>query len=592
MRKQLEYKESSDSEMEFNKSRKFDFENTIFKNTEPTSNIDFNRLQNKKRRLTNLFYSIINYSSATLFEPESINYIFKYYGKILKEKYQTNSEFDNSMKNSLSCSRETNELKRHISLLKTDDPDSFIVMPLFSGIHTLSAVIRKQNDGLKFYAIDKFTTHFTSGLPKSPYATEFVIKKGMENKLIDDLNEKAFFVDTPDIFKTLREYSEKEYELKIKHREQKLFTCLYKEPEAGIKFAFATRNLTNDQFKKLRMNNQFSKNFRVKWDKDINATMEIHRRFLDKLKESNPDVNLSDLDAVFNNYAQNKIFRREYEKTSNLSKAINAAFPGSGESHVAKELNLDSIKQVPELWKIYAPILTPKENMDLFKVGYNTNILGTYSYVFTNYDLDRILKSVKDLGNKMPIVSTQANDYHSVVNTVVAYALFEMFINKNNKSLAQTKEEDYKWLNYKIDKAIQFGPYSDKAHFTRGIIKLNRGLVLKNESKTKESLEEIKEGIFSLNNAYKLKPDSVATKLFLMVALKNAGMTKEAEIFSNDIFKNKINIDSKLRLNINNKRAHFNCMTTEVATEIRKEMEKIKNISPLHNNRKLNLSLN
>lgn len=555
-----------------------DFSNTIYWNTDPTENTRVNTRLNKKRRITNLFYSIINHSSATLFEPKSISDIFKHYNEILSEKYNTSDSFKKSMKNSLSCFRNPENYKLEISKLQNNNSESFVVMPLFSSIHTLSAVIRKQSDGLTFTLVDKFTTHFSGITPNSPYATEYTIKGGALNKLVDELNNKAFQVDTPEIFETVKKYSKESNVLKIKHREQKIFTCLYKEPEAGIKFAFATRNFSNQDFKKLRSENSFSDKFKVKWDEDINSTIDIHKRFLEKIQSSNKDINLSNLDKVFNNYVENKIFRRELKKTKDFNHSLSFAFDRNNKLNhfsqsekrlqLIKKINLDSIHQIPELRRQYASIFTARDGLDLVKTRFNTQIFGTYAYVFTNHNLDLVLKTVKDMEKKLPIFSQQAKDYHSVVNTVVAYALFEMYIDKNNKSLSGTKEKDFDWIMYKIDKSIEAGPYSDKAHFIRGTLKLNKGLILKEQNNLKKSQDELIDSIKSLENTLKLNPDFTPAKLFLSVAYKNIGAKEKALVYFRDASKDNFVIDSELKLVINNRRVHFNCITKEVANEI------------------------
>lgn len=59
MTKQLELKKSFNNENKIEFERKFDFGNTILKNTEPKNDLALNRLQNKKRRLSNLFYPLL-----------------------------------------------------------------------------------------------------------------------------------------------------------------------------------------------------------------------------------------------------------------------------------------------------------------------------------------------------------------------------------------------------------------------------------------------------------------------------------------------------------------------------------------------------
>lgn len=553
-----------------------DFKDTLYNDTNTLKERKSNERAFDKRRLYNMFYCLTNYSSASIFDVKSISDMFKYYNEILNEKYGTSTNFQNSIKNSVACFNDPSKLTSEIDKLKNDQADSFIIMPSFAKIHTLANVIRKQDDQIKFYKVDKFTSHFNSIGQKVPHFTEYVIKKNDTPKLISELLDNDFVGTSGDISDILKKHSEKVYSLIPKGREQKVFTCLFKEPETGIKFAFATRNLSTADLKLFRQENEFSKNFKVKWGLGENDTIDIHSRLLNKIKEHNPMHNFDELDKVFKNYVDNKQLRRLLRNGTPFSQALSNVFDPEGKLNnltdaaktriLIKNINFDTVHQIPQLRnKIFKQSgITALHYFE--KSKFDTSLIGTYANVFSNNDFNNIMKSLDNQEKYMPIFVKQAKEYYALVNVVVGHALFQMYVNESkDKSVKNIKKESFDYILKKVGDANKIAPYADKGQFAEGVFHLNKGIMME-KNNMQNYQEEFSKALKCIDRTVALNPNFAEARYVKAVAHKKLNMY--------DMAQKEFNSASNLGLLISdsknsfNKKLQFNFLTKDLMEEL------------------------
>lgn len=236
---------------------------------------------------------------------------------------ETSQTFSNSLKSSRQCYEDTTLIDENIQKLIPNDGDSFLIIPIRSSppnSHTLSAVIRRTDEGVSVTLVNKGRTH-VSGFQERGEAIdhaeyeEFVFKDNppspdlfVGSATVDEIYNKFLSAVSP----------ENHYCLNLISREQITGNCHFKECETGVKFAAFSRDKATALFRHQQGATPLQPPTKVKWPK---TTATIHNMYIERLAEKNPTAG-KQLHEIARIHQKNKIFRDIMAKRSSSSMTL------------------------------------------------------------------------------------------------------------------------------------------------------------------------------------------------------------------------------------------------------------------------------
>lgn len=273
----------------------------------------------ESRRDLNLLEMILSLSSNRDNSIEKVDDLFKLYYKMDELNYSDN--FKKSLKNSLTCLKKPNNVKNTLQQLKNSTSDSFLIVPLIGRGHAWSALIRKNDEGFSVTIINKGGRFFHHTYE------EYIFENKNISNLVECLDLAAYekatvfnTLDIEDVYRNFEEKSDNMYKWGLHTSNQKTGNCFIKNPQAAIKFAYATSNYSPEDLKKFRISEEKPP---VKWkDKSVK---DVHILFANKLKEKNPDI-AHLVDIHLTSYIQNKDFRQNLKSGKNIFDSLEQAF--------------------------------------------------------------------------------------------------------------------------------------------------------------------------------------------------------------------------------------------------------------------------
>lgn len=367
----------------------------------------------------NLVKMILNLESNSTDDYKKPADVYETYINMQEMKY--NNDFRDSLRNSKAYlndrSFEPTALKS-LNELKTNDANSFLVLPL-SGIgHLWSTLIRKTDEGFSAIIVNKGSRFWHDPIE------EFVFKADKVNNLSNCLSY-ANINSSPNIEDVYREFinkSDAAYNLKVRTSPQKTGNCFTKNIQAGIKLAQATRNLSQTDFRKLRTkeytpygtSNESNKTF--KWE---SMTTEVAQRlFVEKIRERNPAIS-DRVETFLDIYSCNKHFGENIKTSKNPVKTLFETFDpenktvNMGVNDRIKELltkltpnvfesHTEAIKNIVKSTKdtIFIEVVNDLDKYDDLGISLSRNSRFG-DYIDANHDPIKSLLRVFDYSNKL-----------------------------------------------------------------------------------------------------------------------------------------------------------------------------------------------
>lgn len=296
-------------------------------NNKPSSVInarinDESGLNYEQRRNIDLVQQVLNGRLNVLQEFRNVSDLFRIYGNVLRDRLPP--DFNTSLKTSEKALFNFDYQREAVSNLKSNNPNSFLIVPISSYGHMFAANIRKRGDEFAVTVVNKGARGHRQQFE------EYNMKEENVNKILEAIILKTDY-KIEQIYQAFDRYSNSHHTLGIQNTNQKVGNCFIKEPENAIKFAVATRNLSNEDFEKIRFNMfDFNrKNFKVKWDI---STAEIHGQFVKEVMRENPAI-APMLASEFKTYAENKQFREMLQANTDLVESLSSAYDPKGDTY-------------------------------------------------------------------------------------------------------------------------------------------------------------------------------------------------------------------------------------------------------------------
>ena len=283
-------------------------------------------LRDDNGRDLNLVQMILGLASNHGNDYKKLEDVYEIYEKMEEMKY--NENFRNSLKNSKKYIQDKNFKLlafEQIKELQIDDPNSFLLFPLKSAHHMWSTLIKKTEEGYSALIVNKGMRFWHDPVE------EFVFKEGHLEKLMECLSYagKNEHENIEDIYRMFLKKSDAQYNLKILLASQKTGNCFTKNIQAGIKLAQGIRNMSKDEFNKLRSKDYspfgtFSKEKRTfKWEGL--TTEEAHFLFAYKIAVKNPHIS-KEVSEALDVYTSNKLFKEKMKTSSEGVKILFSTF--------------------------------------------------------------------------------------------------------------------------------------------------------------------------------------------------------------------------------------------------------------------------
>jgi hypothetical protein len=257
-------------------------------------------LSSTERRRLDMIQQVLNVHSNGSNEKENICDLFKTYANLIKESKKSNATLP--LERSEISFRDKHTLKMHVKSLENNNPQSFLIMPLYSNNHMFATVIRKRGDKFVSTIVNKGDRPSMRG----QFVEHTLSESGIE-ELINDLHNNMGEKATRTIYSIFNKHSDSHRILNMYSRDQKVGNCYIKEPENAIKYALATMDFTNEQFDDLFQNKI---HFKPKWDE---LTVNTHRRLVEDVAKEHPNM-IPVLQSEMYVYEINKQFREAVEK--------------------------------------------------------------------------------------------------------------------------------------------------------------------------------------------------------------------------------------------------------------------------------------
>jgi tetratricopeptide (TPR) repeat protein len=281
------------------------------------------RFKNSGRdmNLVNMILNIESNNSNNYTKPLDV---YDVYMKM--KELDLHPNFIHSLKNSKDCVMIPPLTNRHLSDLKTNDPHSFLALPVLGKGHLWSTLIRKTDEGFSAMIVNKGLRFWHDPVE------EFVFEKKNQNKLIHALKYCGAFKmnSVEDVYRTFIKHSDARYNISIHTSPQKVGNCFTKNIQAAIKLAYATQNLKVDELKKLRIQNPYtpfgtSEKNRVTFKWEAMPTEQMQKVFVQKIVDKNPSIAPLVRQSI-SVYTANKHFRENVKKGGDAVLEFKKAF--------------------------------------------------------------------------------------------------------------------------------------------------------------------------------------------------------------------------------------------------------------------------
>lgn len=264
-----------------------------------------NSLSQTERRKLDLIQQVLNVHSNGSNEKENILDLFKTYKNVLNLTKKSIARM--SLDRSEMSFRDKCTLKINIKNLENNNPQSFVIIPLYSNNHMFATVIRKRDEQFISTIVNKGDRPSAHG----QFVEHKISEAGME-EILSELNTSLGKKSTKAIYTIFNKHSDSHRILNISSSDQKVGNCFIKEPENAIKFAFATIDFTTEKFDDLFHNKI---NFKPKWD---GLTVNMHRAFVEQVAKEHVRLTPA-LQSEMYIYEINKQFREAVEQDKDIS---------------------------------------------------------------------------------------------------------------------------------------------------------------------------------------------------------------------------------------------------------------------------------
>ena len=392
-----------------------------------------------ERKKLDLVHQVLNNHSNFSEERNNIRNLIVTYEKLLCKNDVTLS---NSLNKSVEALKDQNKTIQCLSELQLNNSKSFLIMPLMSYDHVFSSVWRKIDEGFSAIIVNK------GGRPFSSQFIEYHMDEYHANKLINHLVSSFGQKSIPSIYQDFSKNSAFTYKLNIMSKDQKVGNCFIKEPENAIKFSFATKNFTKQDFENLR---QGKSQFYSKWDA---LTVDMHKAFITQIALENPNLQTI-LSNEYSLYSKNKKFREEIESGKSVEDSLMSAFNKIDIS----ELNKDTLsrRNIASKIKTYFKEDVHKTTALNNILRFNNANFNTQRYVNNPQEaVDTLERLGKDFPNAIRQIKFEAQ------SAFFSNACYCLNMNKTNKIFGE------KALNC-INTAINLYPYYFNTHATKGV---------------------------------------------------------------------------------------------------------------------------
>lgn len=474
-----------------------------------------------ERRMIDLVHQTLNQNSNNIQDYQNVVDLFKVYNKALASK--TNDDFKKSMQNSGLSYQNDKVLEKNVLDLNPNNPNSFIILPIASTTHQFAAVIRREDDHFSATVINKgerprantFSrdevkpdgTQMYSTKIKSPVFMRYDIKPHVMPKLLKNLRDSIGNESTHQVYHTLKNNASKVSALNIEAKNQKVGNCFIKEPENAIKFAFATKDFTKEDFKKIEPN--FIK-FSSKWD---SLTDQMHRNFISVIRNEFPKISKI-LNIRYENYSMNKRFRELMEKDPNkdCEKALIKAFDSEGRyrgiepktrmKKMMANVNIDTMEEYGcKLIDLAKSLDDKKFFKGVESASYMTNGLA-FPGLSKRLGPKQTIITLDSIKENFPFLAGQLKYEYAASLFWDGVTLGETF---------------HRPKNIELDLAKELYPYNYHNHCYSGALKLETG-----------QAEDIPKAVKDLDTAISLKPNYASAIFIRGLALEELGQKSHA----------------------------------------------------------------
>lgn len=476
-------------------------------------------LSYKERRSIDLVHQVLNKNSNMYQENNNISDLFKFYGKTLS--IRTSKEFSDSMKKTWDIFKNTQNRIVAFKSLKQDRVNSFLIMPLKAYNHMFAAVIRRKGDDYSFTIVNKGYR-----MPNRSKYEEFIVPKSNINQILKVIENGMGEFAVESFYTEFEKYSSEKYKLNIVSKNQKSGNCFIKEPETAIKFAYATRNFSENDFKIVRQND-LSNIFIPKWGV---PTSDMHKLFVKEVQKDNPNATVQ-LEGKLQIYLQNKSYRGYLKKGKDNIQSFQDAFYPLNKSILSNNedpcikllanVNMDTIRQHTP--KIHA-LVKKTGSQELYKTFFTLLELSTNEDIDIYFDrrenFSELTKKISDIEKYFPIFADEVKREFHLYYLIKSNGLFE------------NKKDCEKALSY-AQKANNLYPYNARAHFYEGYY---TSVAAKNAQKANNPncTSLYQKAIHSFSESIRLKPDIGDSYLLRGRMYEQSGKTELA----NHDFKN------------------------------------------------------
>jgi tetratricopeptide (TPR) repeat protein len=313
--------------------------------------------------LSNMILNIESNNSNNFYKPLDV---YKIYSEM--KEIDNSPEFRKSLENSAWAVKVPPNINNKLNELKQNEPKSFLVLPMLGKGHLWSTLIRKTDEGFSAIVVNKGLRFWHDPLE------EFVFKNENKKKLIEALSYTGFGTahSVEDVYRKFINNSDKQYNMKITASPQKVGNCFTKNIQAGIKLAYATRNIPSSQLRTYRINKPYTPygtndkdKTTFKW-KDM-STEQMQKLFVKKVVEKNPNIRSKVAQSV-EIYSANKHFRQKMETSKNSLENFIKGFDPEN-----KSASMDMGKRIKYLLKDLTPYTYNKNKSDINNIVKSAN---------------------------------------------------------------------------------------------------------------------------------------------------------------------------------------------------------------------------
>lgn len=386
------------------------------------------------------------------------------------KELNVSNDFRDSIKNSSECVKVPVVTNYYLTKLKENDPNSFLVLPLLGKGHLWSMLIRKSDEGFNVHVVNKGLRFWHDPVE------EFVFKLESQRKLVDVIKYAGSFKmhNIENVYRKFISNSDAQYNLSVNASPQKVGNCFTKNIQAGIKLAYATKDLNPNKMRTLRLKTEYTpfgtKNENrttFKWDME---TQDMQKLFVGKITDRNPHIK-EKVEQSLKVYTANKHFRHYLKQGQSPIDSFLKAF-----DPLNKTKNLSSSDRIKTLMRDLTP----------------------YTFGANRKEIDKVVDSTGD--NHYKKVYSELIRYTQISKDSMSNLYFQFFMEANHDTV--------KSLDAIYNKSGQYNHLPQKERTKLFIEKLNPVMLWLHKKKVseaisfvygKENVEKEYERIFELS---------------------------------------------------------------------------------------------